>query len=330
MYSQFDPDIQKEVFAQLPEKFKFDAKGGGGNWAENLEADIAKWGDKIKKQFDKIFRQAALAQGLKTVNFEIGVMLGELTQYDIALRNTNKQFDDWIRQLKEVGISQSELARIEEKRAEVIKKLSEEEQGFLSNWYTAVKNIRADLMSLITGSASPLPDIERLDILRKEIGSYGKELSLGDVDELRSLWAQYLQLAQEMYQKPSKEYQDIFWETIEALKKIEEYTRAQLNDYELQELQTGYLEEIMKNTKALAKIPEYQEGTPYVPQTGIYKLHKGEAVIPTGDDIDFNVSIQIDGSDDPQAVAIAVKGEISDFLDSPHGRAKVKYVMRGY
>ena len=35
-------------------------------------------------------------------------------------------------------------------------------------------------------------------------------------------------------------------------------------------------------TNRARKLPEYAQGTPYVPENGLAYLHKGEAVIPAG------------------------------------------------
>jgi len=77
----------------------------------------------------------------------------------------------------------------------------------------------------------------------------------------------------------------------------------------------------------------YQLGTDYVPRTGLYTLHKGEKVIPFGErvseNIEFNLSISIDGAGSPKNTGIEVENRLKRFLRSSPGRAMVKQAGRG-
>jgi hypothetical protein len=53
---------------------------------------------------------------------------------------------------------------------------------------------------------------------------------------------------------------------------------------------------------------EYASGTSYVPKTGIYKLHQGEAVVPSADNNGRNISIDlggitVNGASNPEEIA---------------------------
>jgi len=78
-------------------------------------------------------------------------------------------------------------------------------------------------------------------------------------------------------------------------------------------------------------LENYQFGTSYVPETGPYILHKGEAVIPAGEsgNSEFNFYISIDGSKSPYETAISVRREVEGFLRSSAGRKAVQLTAQG-
>jgi hypothetical protein len=75
------------------------------------------------------------------------------------------------------------------------------------------------------------------------------------------------------------------------------------------------------NTIGTSAVPGYQHGTPYVPETGLALLHKGEAVLPPveaatyrqgGNSTTWTGDIVVNGATDPAAVAARVRRELED------------------
>ena len=69
----------------------------------------------------------------------------------------------------------------------------------------------------------------------------------------------------------------------------------------------------------LEPIDTYQHGTPYVPQTGLYQLHQGEAVIPANQNTynqqrtySPNVIVNVAGDGDPNAIERAVENALNN------------------
>ena len=63
--------------------------------------------------------------------------------------------------------------------------------------------------------------------------------------------------------------------------------------------------------------PSYQFGTPYVPKTGLYQLHKGEAVIPANQNTYHStfsptVNLTVQGGGSPQSIAYEVRKVLDD------------------
>ncbi|MHA1305277.1 MAG: hypothetical protein ACTSPI_16385, partial [Candidatus Heimdallarchaeaceae archaeon] len=81
----------------------------------------------------------------------------------------------------------------------------------------------------------------------------------------------------------------------------------------------------------LNTISALQRGTDYVPKTGPYILHEGEAVIPAGEsrNSEFNFYFSIDGSKSPYETAISVRREVEGFLRSSAGRKAVQLTAQG-
>jgi methyl-accepting chemotaxis protein len=80
------------------------------------------------------------------------------------------------------------------------------------------------------------------------------------------------------------------------------------------------LSSLNKGESKTSKVSSYQEGTPYVPKTGLYQLHQGEAVIPKNQNTTNNNSnsfspsivINASGGSNPQSIAFEVKKVLED------------------
>ena len=110
-----------------------------------------------------------------------------------------------------------------------------------------------------------------------------------------------------------------------------------LSSFDLQQFYENFLsmrldemEQYWKDLNAPG-LESYQFGTSYVPETGPYILHKGEAVIPAGEsgNNEFNLYISIDGSISPYETAISVRREVEGFLRSSAGRKAVQLTAQG-
>lgn len=106
-----------------------------------------------------------------------------------------------------------------------------------------------------------------------------------------------------------------------------------------------YLPDIMTKTIVVKTIysdeeepafkSSFQSGTPYVPQTGLYKLHQGEAVVPasknkagTGGDFNFSGDIIIQGANkDGRQLAKEIDEELADMIK--YNRSQIPGVLKG-
>ena len=209
----------------------------------------------------------------------------------------------------------------------------------LGAWQSMVTSIQAQILGYQISTANPQTGVERLAILRQQITeatggmptttylqSLGSDTQrLSAVSNLQGLWDAYLNLAQEVYQRPSTEYQDIYESTIAELRKLEEFSSTQVSIYEVQVEQLDYLRMIAENTAALNSIPEYQHGG-YVPKTGLAVVHQGEQVIPTGEGLTVNITVN--ESKSPQATGQAVSRELMAMLRSGPSRKLIQEIAR--
>jgi len=195
----------------------------------------------------------------------------------------------------------------------------------LETWEDILESLANQILDMRTSLDSPLDALERMALVQEEIAGYGMDYTPADVQKLQDLWSKYLGVAQEAYQRPSTQYQQVFQGVLDALGGLEEYAEEQKSEYEIQLEQ---LEAQLQMVDLLQGIPSLQHGTSYVPETGLYNLHAGEQVSPAGSS-EFNLSIRVDGGASPYATGVAVRQEVEGFLSSNRGRKMVQETSRG-
>jgi hypothetical protein len=187
-----------------------------------------------------------------------------------------------------LGSTEERLAQIEKYRQMALDGLTTS----TANYARQIEGLQATLLNLTTGSDSPLDAMERLVLARKAIGAaMGPDMTPEDASKIQNLWMNYLRIAQEAYQRPSMEYQNIYAETTAALNSLVSW---------LQDMES------------------YQHGTDYVPVTGPAILHRGERVSRPGDGtnvvVNFQPSIRVDGSRDSMRASREITGEFERFM----------------
>jgi len=211
-----------------------------------------------------------------------------------------------------------------------------EAENAAKSWGSLLKALDKEILGLRTGSDNPADIYERLAIAQQAIMDYtgGLGLStylanLGDtaeqqeaIQDLMGLYNEYLALSQEAYQRPSSEYQQIYEDVMGAFLEMQDFAKS---EYDYWETQLDYLRQIAENTN-----PEgsYQSGTEYVPKTGLYRLHRGERVIPEGEVMgDVHFTLNLNGTN---ITAKEARQEFEGFLRSNVGRKMVRDAARGH
>ncbi len=210
----------------------------------------------------------------------------------------------------------------------------------LSSWQSMVASIQSQVIGYQLSSSNPQNAVERLNLLKQTIsettgglstGAYLSSLGtdaerLNAVSNLQNLYDSFLSLAQEAYQRPSAEYQEIYNSVLNELKTLEDFSASQVSIYEVQVEQLNYLQAIAENTAALNSLPSYQHGVDYVPRTGLALLHQGESVNPVSGGLTVNITVN--ESKTPGATGQAVSKELVAMLRSGVGRKIIQEVSR--
>ena len=300
LQEQLQPFLSEIVFKPTDYSFKF----------KNAEQVIQAMAQKWTAQVEDAFNAAARATGnisfaemlaWEDISWQASVAGGAISDLEVQIHNINEQFDAWILQLTQLGSTQERLGQIEKYRKMALDGLT----ASTSNYARQIEGLQATLLSITTGSDSPLDAMERLALAKNAIGAaMGPDMTAEDVNKIQSLWMNYLRIAQEAYQRPSLEYQNIYAETTAALNSLVGWLRG---------------------------MESYQHGTDYVPVTGPAILHRGERVSRPGEGtnvvVNFQPSIQVDGSRDSMRASREITGEFERFMRGK-GRKIVQEVFR--
>lgn len=356
-YDQF-----KQVAAQLKDSLSDQTTRIGMSEVQEQLYDYMSEFDKTIESIDELFRQQILSaseaetmreQAEEILQDHIKNVLGRvqksiqdvidehtLTDYEKALRQANEWYQeqaDILSELKEGGyidlatfLEQMDL--LGEAWGYMIEDMIENMQN---PWEDLIESLDDQIRGLMTGSASPGTINERLAIVKKSIEDYTGGLgisayleNLGSdaerqeaIQKLMSLYNEYLSLAQEAYQLPSTEYQEIYDNVLASLAEMQSYAQS---EYDYWEEQLDYLRQIAENTNPLGS---YQSGVNYVPETGLYRLHQGESVIPANGNLgDIYFYLNLTGN----LSAHEVRQEFEIFLRSNIGRKMMQQAARGY
>ena len=252
-----------------------------------------------------------------------------LTDYELGLKILNEWYAENAVVLGVLGLALDDLNYAYELQLGALQELKKE---LSSPWDDVIKSIQDQIFSLTTSMASPLTAIERMVLVAAEIAATGVPITPEEVGTFQSLYGQYLELAQEAYQRPSAEYAAIFDQTISDLGNLSTIAEGLKTEYDIQVEQLDVLHDILGTLANFVGIGHYQHGTDYVPHTGLYQLHRGERVIPAGKDypeLQINLTVNVNGGDSPQATGRAVREEIEDFFGSSMGRKMIQQTAAG-
>jgi len=206
-------------------------------------------------------------------------------------------------------------------------------------WDDLADSIGKSILSMKTSTDSQADAAERLGIQAQAIRDYTGGMSLetylgtlatdedrqNAIRDYMDLYGGYLSIAQELYQRPSSEYQAVYEEVLAAYQHMETLANSYKTDYDIQVEQLDVLRQIAANTGLYGS---YDTGTDYVPRTGPYLLHEGERVTPAGQTGGVTVSfgnIVFNGARDGGEAVSTFKG----FLKSPAFRKAVQEAAAG-
>ena len=154
------------------------------------------------------------------------------------------------------------LARIREQQSAWQKQLADSLKAFedaVKSWGKVFESITEQIFQMRTTITSPQTARERMAIVEAEIASITGGIPIeefldslssigertGVIERLQELWGQYLDLATEVYQRPSVEYQQVFQQTLDELTRMQDYMADYaLEQWDIGEQQLTMLEEI--------------------------------------------------------------------------------------
>lgn len=255
------------------------------------------------------------------------------------------------------------MASVVEEAGKLESELSDLESA-MGGWESAMSSVRDQILSITTSMAtSPLDAVARLGIIWDAINNFGEISTPDAVSELQGLYSDMLGVAGEAYQRPSVQYAAEYAAALSGLGELETIAEDIVSEYDIQKQQLEKLILILDTEEATLEAivnppkksiisspsiygpgrPEpielpgggwavprsLQMGTHYVPETGLYTLHKGEQVTPAEGGNMFSMNISINESRTPRETGVAVRRELEGFLKSSVGRKMVQRTSIG-
>lgn len=210
-------------------------------------------------------------------------------------------------------------------------------ESLAGSWQGVLDNIQNTQLSLLTGIANPADAFERLGIARSAIDQYTGGMSIDSylaslspeeqisaASDLQGLFSDYLAVAQEAYERPSPEYQQIFDEVISGLGTLEDYASDQLSAIEIDQQQLSTLQSIEAGVWTLAGSGEVSaEATNSTP---IVSPESSKS--DTGGNVVININVEATGS--PEENAKTIVNEVTRWARSSLGRTVIQRVAQGY
>ena len=258
------------------------------------------------------------------------------SEYDVKLRDINREYDTLIEQAKKVYTEKGKLN-------EAIKVINEERQKEIDGLQTLDEENKQ-----VTESTSELKDkTQELAETTKEAAEAVKETAEAGKSAWEGLTIQITKATAELSNFTKEglasaiaqikmKYMPLISSLIDTMNNSMGYARK-MAEYQLNEATSTMnrlIQEAINGLKyyedALAMVStgspigsssfgSYQTGTDYVPKTGLYMLHKGEAVIPanqntTNNNNTFspNITINASGNSNAQDIAYEVKKVLED------------------
>lgn len=146
--------------------------------------------------------ETGLTASFKDIQFQILSTYGGMSDLEIQTYRVNKQFDGWIKTLLDLGATTEQLMWVEDQRAMALAQLTDATVSSVID----IDRVRSQYLQLLTGPSNPADIFERLKIMEAQLAPIGSALTEADL----AMYVEYLTLAQQAYQRPSLEYQEIY------------------------------------------------------------------------------------------------------------------------
>lgn len=158
---------------------------------------------------------------------------------------TGQDYDDLIAQTTEVYKLEMEAALAQSEAAKDIR-------GAINKWLSVIANLNRTIYEMQTTLTSPADVEERMQFIMDQILGFGEAATPEEMEELRQLWMDYLNLAQEAYQRPSVEYQAIYDTVLSTLEGLRDKAEGFISEYEVSLDQLATLEDMLTTEQGMA------------------------------------------------------------------------------
>ena len=249
-------------------------------------------------------------------------------EMDIKLRDINREFDAYIDKAKKAFLTEKELV-------DAIKRINEARQLEID----ALKGSNIAKDEIIVKDKELIASTKEVIEVAKETGEVIKGAGIlgGQGWDNLTITIKRSSVALSNFNKEAvaaaiaivkMKFFEIWGNLAEDLRKAGYYSgliQAQYNEAlktmneQIKTILYGYKEyqKILASLGGGGTIPSYQTGTPYVPKTGLYQLHQGEAVIPANQNTYNNsfspiVNLNVSGGGNAQNIAFEVKKVLDD------------------
>lgn len=232
-------------------------------------------------------------------------------------------------------------------------------ESLLRSWRQVSASIQKSIEELTFTAANPADVEERMQAVMDRIGAINATTP-ENVEKLRGLWMEYLNLAQDAYQRPSIEYGEVYErvmaaleqlqgvaesEEVKLLRKIAENTAKTASSVSgggTGGLSYGQLAEIFKSliegNLPESQLPGYASGIDYVARDQLAYIHRGEAVLTReenrerlwgegGDTIQVSVYVASGSANPEETRHAAMEGTLAG-LRSAKGKQLIKRAAR--
>lgn len=183
--------------------------------------------DEQKKSIEEILIRKGLTPGelaIRGITQEFTELMEEIAEWATV---SGEGYKGMVTEAKRIYVLEMESALSQSEAAQAIEKS-------IMVWKDVAESIEDVLYGLRISLASPADIFERMDITRSMIDAFGEITSPEQAQELQQLWLDYLNLAQEAYQRPSSEYQIIWDQVTGALEDIRGDAESFQSAYETQ------------------------------------------------------------------------------------------------
>ena len=323
----------------------------------------------IDKDALKIQQEQAKQEGygnIQGIYFDLFSMINDTTQQQSGFRDIEMWFFNLVTQLSSLGlnpysstpsaveqqyrdlIDAAFLRKVEDYRDEIL----QTQQDLIDSWADAVKAVEDQIYELRISSANPMDEQARLSLQREAIADMLGGMSIEDylaslgsdserIDAIRKLQDMYgdiLSSAQDMYQRPSSEYQAIYDEIMGNLETLADVaggyqSQAEIAYEQLESLHSiEELLEIIAYDKALSdswwrNIPDLPVNADGESSIGDWMTTNQTAPQAQPGVVNFNISI--DGARSPEQTGDIVISKVKSFIRSDLGRRMVQTAAAG-